>query len=117
MVLIDPGNPVKMPVVAKPPSRLVILLDSTISLAAQSIESMRAENGVVPAWVSRPLTVISNHLKACTPVACQPSLAAFCGNHVLQYIPLTIPTRRFSASKMGPCSIWTSKWQAMGKAL
>lgn len=67
-MLTVPGSVVKMPVVARPSCFLAMVLAATSILLADKTGSLRAYSGVVPAWLSRPLTVILNHLNAWTPI-------------------------------------------------
>ena len=64
--------------------RAITLTPSTIRAQA-SMASFRKCIGVLPAWLSRPITVISYQRWLCTPV--------------------TTPIILFSASRTGPCSM------------
>ena len=95
-VLTLPGSPRRMPVVTRPENSFATSFEETIIFAAASRESLRDVMGVVPAWPSLPLTSTSNHWQACAP--------------------RTTPTFCSSSSKMGPCSMCSSKCAAMGCA-
>lgn len=83
-VLVDPGYAWMMPVDARPLCALAMALDATTILAAQSMASDLAKNGVDPVWHSRPDTVTVYQRIACPPV--------------------TTPTLREEVSRCGPCS-------------
>ena len=63
---------------------------------APTSASLRRGIGVGPAWASCPVTVISYQRMPCTP--------------------WTTPMVLFSASRIGPCSIWASKKARDGPA-
>ncbi|MNQ92276.1 hypothetical protein D3C85_1076950 [compost metagenome] len=97
MTLRDPGWAWISPTVPRPWGWLSLAMPTTVwsrKLAAYSA-SRRIGIGVGPACISMPVTTTSYHRTPSEPV--------------------TTPTTFSSCSRMGPCSIWASKYAPTGR--
>lgn len=82
------------PVEASPPWRTADWLLYRIIFEAARSASLREWRGVVPVWLEAPVRFMVNQRYA--------------------WAPVTIPIDWAFDSRMGPCSMWSSKWAAMG---